>query len=267
MKKAEPFYGQLHSLAGDDPRAEPTLWFSSVILGILACKIVYNVMKTLSPSCFNGYTKLTDLQKVEWDNRGFSTFHAITVSTAAAYFLFISDFFDNHGPIGVVFCSSIMSQMTLGVSIGYFISDLAMILWFYPALGGEEYVLHHLLSIISMSLSLYSGHAHFYIYIVLFSEVTTPFVNLRWYLNVVGMKTSKAYAINGIFLFFGWLIARVILFAYFFIHIYLHYDQVREIFPIGYYCLFIVPPSLAMMNLFWFYKILRGLLRLVLKRD
>jgi hypothetical protein len=29
---------------------------------------------------------------------------------------------------------------SLQISVGYFISDLAMILWFYPMLGGTEYV-------------------------------------------------------------------------------------------------------------------------------
>lgn len=199
--------------------------------------------------------------------RGFSTAHAILVSATAAHLLCFSDFFKEGGPFGsVVFRSSIMSQVILGVSIGYFISDLAMILWFYPALGGTEYVLHHLLSIISISLSLYSGHAHFYIYVVLFSEITTPFVNLRWYLSVAGMKKSKAYVVNGVFLFFGWLMARVLLFIYFFFHIYLHYDQVREIVPAGFYFLFIAPPVLALMNLFWFYKIAKGLLRNLSKR-
>ena len=43
-------------------------------------------------------------------------------------------------------------------------------------------------------------------------------------------------------------------------------SQVKEIFPAGFYFLFIAPPSLAIMNLFWFYKILKGLLRTLPKR-
>jgi hypothetical protein len=98
------------------------------------------------------------------------------------------------------------------ISFGYFISDLAMILWFYPTLGGNEYVcfkwivhfsnngqnyvffsntqqtvtwsraqvIHHLLSMFSISVTLCSGHGNFYVYMVFLSEITTPFVNLRW---------------------------------------------------------------------------------------
>jgi hypothetical protein len=91
-----------------------------------------------------------------------------------------------------------------------------MILWYFPRLGGKEYVskfiyhrisrllkwyifnfltlfllrirscgtmfqlLHHGLSIYATSLALLSGKAHFYILMVQFTEATTPFVNLRW---------------------------------------------------------------------------------------
>ena len=49
-------------------------------------------------------------------DRGFSTLHAIIVSGAASYLLFFSDFFQDSGPNGpVVFRSSILSQMILGV--------------------------------------------------------------------------------------------------------------------------------------------------------
>lgn len=268
MKKSEPFHGQLLALAGDNPWAEPALWFLSVLLGVMACKTIYSIMKASSPLLFQSYMKLSKDEKIEWDNRAFSTFHAILVSAMAGYLLFVGDFFQDGGPYGpVVFRSSVLSQVILGVSIGYFLSDLVMILWVYPALGGKEYVLHHLLSMTSLALSLYSGQGHIYIYLVLFSEITTPLVNVRWYLSKAGMKNSKSYTLNGILLFFGWLVARVLLFGYFFIHMYLHYDQVKQIFAAGFYFLFIAPPTLALMNIFWFYKILTGLLRTLRKRD
>jgi hypothetical protein len=40
---------------------------------------------------------------------------------------------------------------------------------------------HHLLSIISLVLGVHSGHGQVYIFMVLLSECTTPFVNLRWW--------------------------------------------------------------------------------------
>lgn len=267
MMTPQTIHSQLVSLVRGDPRAEqPTLWFSSVILGILACKTVYNVMKVVSP-VFRPYMRLSKSEKVEWDNRGFSTAHAIAISAASYYLLFISDLFKEDTSKGsVLFRSSVSSQVILGMSVGYFISDLAMILWFYPKLGGKEYVVHHLLSMFSINWSFFNGEGNFYIYIVLLSEVTTPFVNIRWYLSSAGMKKSRVYAINGVLLFFGWMMARVLLFVYLFIHLYGHFDQVRQLSKGSYYCLLIVAPCLASMNLVWFFKVAKGMLKTLSKR-
>ncbi|RRT65440.1 hypothetical protein BHE74_00043781, partial [Ensete ventricosum] len=69
------------------------------------------------------------------------------------------------------------------VSVGYFLADLAMIVWSYPSLGGMEYVshvLHHTLSVIAVAYTMLSGEGQFYTYLVLISEITTPGINLRW---------------------------------------------------------------------------------------
>ncbi|KAL1084720.1 hypothetical protein V6Z11_D08G001000 [Gossypium hirsutum] len=141
---------------------------------------------------------------MEWNNRGFSTFHALIAAWASLYLLLFSDLFDEDSSNDlIVNRSSIISNMFLGFSIGYFLSDLAMVFWHFPALGGLEYVLHHGLSMFSISLSLMSSQGQIYILMVLFSESTTPFVNIRWYLDVAGRKSSTIYIYNGIALFFG----------------------------------------------------------------
>ncbi|KAL5720696.1 hypothetical protein ACHQM5_013340 [Ranunculus cassubicifolius] len=239
---------------------------SSMVAGILMCNIVYRVTGLFSQMCFNAYAKLTKLQKMEWNNRGFSTFHALVVAVGSFYLLVLSDHFGENSHDGsFINRTSVFSDTMLGVSIGYFLSDMGMILWYFPALGGFEYLLHHALSMFSILLSLISGQGQYYILMVLFSEMTTPFVNLRWYLDVANQKGSKLYICNGIALFLGWLVARVVLFTYFFVHMYLHFDQVKEIFPLGFYSLLTVPPVIAVMNLFWFWKIAKGLVKTLAK--
>lgn len=230
------------------------------------CKIVYNLTGEFSSLLFKGYAKLNDSQKLEWNNRGISTFHAIVAAVISFYLLLLSDLFDegNHVEL-VIFRWSTLSESLFGISIGYFLSDLAMILWTYPALGGVEYLLHHGLSLIAIVLSLISGQVHIYILMVLFSEITTPFVNLRWYLDLVGQKSSKLYLYNGVALFFGWLVARVILFIYFFYHMFVHFDQVKQMFPLGYYCLLSIPSTLTLMNFYWFWKITKGMIKALSK--
>ncbi|XP_057733799.1 uncharacterized protein LOC130948937 isoform X1 [Arachis stenosperma] len=241
-------------------------WLASVFTGIIFCVIVYRLMDIMSSLLFMRYGKLSDKQKIEWNNRGFSTVHAIFASVVSFYLLMRSDLFsDDSREELIVHRSSTFSNSVLGISVGYFLTDLAMILWYYPALGGMEYILHHGLSLFSIIQALLSGQAQIYILMVLFTESTTPFVNLRWHLDVAGLKSSKLYIWNGVALFFGWLIARIILFIFFFLHMYNHFDEVKQIFPLGYYSVLTVPATLAMMNVYWFWKIARGMVKTLAK--
>ncbi|KAL2333112.1 hypothetical protein Fmac_014325 [Flemingia macrophylla] len=268
MGFAFPF-GSLAGSVSSYDFATPTKeiqWLGSVFTGIIFCAIVYRLTAIFSSMLFTGYGKLSSAQKIEWNNRGFSTIHALFASFTSFYLLILSDIFNKDSQEElIVNRSSTFSNSVLGISIGYFLTDLAMILWHFPALGGLEYVLHHGLSMFSIIQSLLSGQAQIYILMVLFSESTTPFVNLRWHLDIAGLKGSKLYIWNGIALFFGWLIARIILFMFFFIHMWTHFDEVREIYPLGFYSLLVVPPVLAMMNVFWFWKIAKGLVKTISK--
>ncbi|OAY67271.1 transmembrane protein 56-B [Ananas comosus] len=246
---------------------EQILWPVTIFSGIIMCKIVYEITHRVSPLFFKGYNGLNKMQKIEWNNRGFSTFHAFVAAAISFYLTVISDLFkEDASSVLIIDRKSWLSDAIFGISLGYFLSDLVMILWLFPSLGGKEYVLHHGLSMYSILLALLSGKAHLYILMVLFTEATTPFVNLRWYLDVAARKSSNIYIYNGVALFFGWLVARILLFAYFFTHIYLHFDQVKTIFPLGFYSLITVPPMLALMNLFWFWKIFKGMVKTLSKK-
>ncbi|KAL0390328.1 UNVERIFIED_CONTAM: hypothetical protein Scaly_0389900 [Sesamum calycinum] len=128
----------LMSIAGHATPIRELHWLSSVFVGILMCKIVYDLTGVISSSFFKGYNKLKK-EKLEWNNRGFSTFHAIVVAAGSLYFLLVSDLFVDTQDGLIISKSSTLSDTILGVSIGYFLSDLAMIIYHFPALGGLEY--------------------------------------------------------------------------------------------------------------------------------
>ncbi|KAK1557677.1 hypothetical protein Q3G72_029416 [Acer saccharum] len=206
--------------------SKPYIPYTSVLGGLLACKVAYDLSKLISTFYFKTYNGLTKIQRLEWNNRGLSTIHAIYITAMSLYFVFWSDLFSDQQFAGLItFRSSALSTFGLGVSVGYFFADLGMIFWLYPSLGGIEYVVHHALSGIAVTYSMFSGEGQLYTYMVLISEVTTPEINMRWYLDTAGMKRSYAYLINGVTIFFAWLIARILLFVYMFYHVYLHYDQ------------------------------------------
>ncbi|PIA37768.1 hypothetical protein AQUCO_03000356v1 [Aquilegia coerulea] len=230
--------------------------------------LAYELGQLISSLYFKSYVSLTKIQRIEWNNRCISTLHAFFITAMSLYFVFFSELYSDHRHAGLVpFRSSSVSTFTLGISVGYFLTDIGMILWFYPSLGGMEYVLHHLLSIVSVAYSMLSGEGQLYTYMVLISETTTPGINLRWYLDTAGLKRSNAYLINGVVIFFAWLVARVLLFGYLFYHVYLHYSQIQRMHIFGIMLVFIVPLVLSVMNLMWFGKIIKGLRKQLAKRQ
>ncbi|KAF5728735.1 transmembrane protein 56-B-like isoform X1 [Tripterygium wilfordii] len=248
--------------------ADPFIPYTSILGGLFACKVVYDLTQLISTFYIKTYSSLTKIQRIEWNNRGTSTVHAIFITAMSLYFVFWSDLFSDKQQSGLItFRSSPLSAFGLGVSVGYFFADLGMIFWLYPSLGGMEYVIHHSLSGISVAYSMFSGEGQLYTYMVLISEVTTPEINMRWYLDTAGMKRSNAYLINGVLIFFLWLIARILLFVYLFNHVYRHYDQVMQLHIMGYFLVFVVPTALAILNLMWFGKILKGLKKTLAKKQ
>ncbi|XP_038682983.1 TLC domain-containing protein 4-B-like [Tripterygium wilfordii] len=242
--------------------------FTSIIGGIFACKLVYDLTQLMSTIYFKSYSNLTKIQRVEWNNRAISTIHALFITTLSLYFVFMSDLFSDERLAGLITLrSSALSTFALGISVGYFIADIGMIIWFYPSLGGMEYVIHHLLSMAAVAYAMLTGEGQVYTYMVLISETTTPGVNLRWYLDTAGMKKSRTYLINGVVMFVAWLVARILLFMYLFYHIYLHYDELKELCGFGRLLIFVVPVVLSVMNLMWFWKIIRGLKKTLAKRQ
>ncbi|GMP90039.1 hypothetical protein CsSME_00041352 [Camellia sinensis var. sinensis] len=91
-------------------------WLLSALAGIVMCKIVYELTGVVSLLFFKGYAKLNDAEKLEWNNRGFSTFHALVVAVASVYLLLFSDLFDeNYDNKLIVHRSSTLSDTILGV--------------------------------------------------------------------------------------------------------------------------------------------------------
>ncbi|XP_058071999.1 uncharacterized protein LOC131220975 isoform X4 [Magnolia sinica] len=239
----ESYRNQAEVLVRNYLLADPFIPYTSIISGIFMCKMVYDLTQLISSFYFKGYHGLTKIQRIEWNNRGISTVHAIFITVMSMYLVFFSNLYSDDRLAGlIVFRSSQLSSFALGV-------------------------LHHLLSLVAIAYSMLSEEGQLYTYMVLISESTTPGVNLRWYLDTAGMKRSNAYFVNGVMMFFAWLVARVLLFVYLFYHIYLHYNQVEQMHAFGFLLVFVVPALLSIMNLMWFGKIIKGLKKALAKRQ
>ncbi|KAK7276731.1 hypothetical protein RIF29_17876 [Crotalaria pallida] len=268
IMKFKSYQNQANLFVKEYLLADPLIPYTSIIGGIFACKMVYDLTQLFSTVYFKTYSSLTKIQRIEWNNRAISTVHAIFITAMSLYLVFCSDLYsDNQVAELITHRSSSMSTFALGVSVGYFIADLGMIFWFFPSLGGYEYVIHHLFSLVAVAYSMLSGEGQLYTYMILVSETTTPGINLRWYLDIGGMKRSKAYLINGVVIFIAWLVARILLFVFMSYHVYLHFDQVQQMHTFGKILVIVVPLVLSIMNLVWFSKIIKGLRKTLAKRQ
>ncbi|KAK8942503.1 hypothetical protein KSP39_PZI009145 [Platanthera zijinensis] len=212
--------------------ADEVIPYTSILCGIFMCKMAYDLTHLVSSANLKSYASLTKIQRIEWNNRGMSSSHAIFITTMSLYLVFFSDHFK--GPS--MLRSSNISTFSLGVSAGYFLTDLATILWLYPSLGGLEYVLHHSLSLCALSYAMLTGEGQMYTFMVLISESTTPGINMRWFLETAGLKRSGAYLINGVVMVFAWLSDTVVAYIIAFIDVALHvFGLSQTIHYLGYF--------------------------------
>ncbi|XP_068669015.1 uncharacterized protein [Aristolochia californica] len=104
------------SSAGMFKLNEQVVYVSAVVGGILMCKFVY-VVSALISSQFKCYVELNQEVKVEWNNRGFSTVHALFAAGAAFYLVWLSDLFQSRSDHELMINSnSILSNSVLSVS-------------------------------------------------------------------------------------------------------------------------------------------------------
>lgn len=78
-----------------------------------------------------------------------------------------------------------------------------------------------------------------------------------------GWRSARIYTVNGVCLFVSWLFARIVLFVWFFNHMWTHRADVADLRTDVKCLVLTVPPLLFVLNVFWFGKIVRGLLKLL----
>jgi hypothetical protein len=79
----------------------------------------------------------------------------------------------------------------------------------------------------------------------------------------LGMRFSGAYTVNGVCMTVTWFVGRIVLFLWFFMHMWNHRGQLSLLAPPALVLVLLVPPLLFALNVWWFTKILRGIAKLL----
>jgi hypothetical protein len=156
-----------------------------------------------------------------------------------------------------------VSWAAVGTSLGYFSADFFMVLS-QEALYSGPILVHHLLALLSLYTAIDTRAAHVYVLFGLFTEVTTPFVNLRWRLHEAGRAAGRLYLWNGLAMTAVWGACRVAAFGPLFHHVWAHYGDSQRFMPAyARWVLLGVPALLFVLNLLWFNKMVQGAAKLV----
>ncbi|KAL0725126.1 hypothetical protein Bca4012_039725 [Brassica carinata] len=91
--------------------------------------MVYDLTESFSSIHIKSYSALTKMKRIDWNNRGISTVHAIFISFMPLYFVFFSDLSKFSSCSFLIFL-----YKTVLMSIDVFV------------IGGSEYIFHHSLS-------------------------------------------------------------------------------------------------------------------------
>ena len=184
-----------------------------------------------------------------------STVHAVVSCTFAVYILTVGELGENR-----VFANSPLGYMAMQITLGYVTGDIFVCLADAQLRGMVSTLLHHLAMLLGIALGLYYNLFMFFIVYRFLAEFSTPWVNLRFFLSTFEQKNSKLYLFSSIAMLFSFFLSRIAVIPW---HTYaLHsalFSSDGLLVPAHLRLLMIVNfTSFDIINLFWFYKILRG---------
>lgn len=164
------------------------------------------------------------------------------------------------------FDSTATRDRSLHVVSGYMCYDLLILLTYWRQLADPSMLVHHLVVGTALLLGVQYSAATFYMAVLCVNELSTVFLNLRYFLLFSGLQDSTLYLVNGLVLIASFFVFRVVTIAVLVAHaLYSWWDLA---FVQGFY--WKRPPSTRalfagltllllvhfVLNLVWFWKLI-----------
>ena len=192
-----------------------------------------------------------------------STVHAVVVSSLAIYVLAF-------GLLGTdrLFSTSALGFAVMHITLGYFVGDFLVCMW-YPKLRNDVgSTIHHLTGIIGLSMSLFHhGKLMFFGIYREIAELSTPFVNIFWFLHTYDLKESRWYVFISAGMVISFFLCRIIVIPWHWYEvlamIFSPASSANNFIPIP-YKIWICAIYLAfdIINVYWLSKMIKGAIKL-----
>lgn len=219
--------------------------------------LLYKIINPLlSSRLFPGYGSLNETQKIDWSTRINSSINAIVVGIICVYMMFA----DRGLETNPLVYKSYLLKTNLSIVIGYLLSDTFIGIIHYKRIGDLFTMAHHSVSIYAFAYVLTLDVMPYFANFRLLAELSTPLVNIRWFLDALKYsKSSKAVVFNGLFMTLIFFFVRILAMPIYWWKVYIvaitplwsHMGHFR-------YVLTVVCTILDLINLYWFWKMLRG---------
>jgi len=191
-----------------------------------------------------------------------STVHAVFITALALVALWqqpsllsSDDFFE----------STPLSLLTLRIFVGYVLADFAPSLYYNSCWAGNmPNLCHHVFTVLAWMGMGAGGYSQGLSLMLISCEITTPFVNMRWFLDKSGMKNTMLFKINGLCMLFFWFIFRIV--GYFSVapSVYAHRKAVLSLPPFEMFIYLFSYVVGGVLMLLWFSKMVSGALKVLM---
>merc|ERR1712130_643985 len=93
------------------------------------------------------------------------------------------------------------------------------------------------------------------------TELTTPFINMLWFLTALELKSTKLFTINGLLIWVFWLFTRIGFSIYISLVFFMQWDRLTKTAPFVKYFFLLQLANISVLNVMWFIKITKGALK------
>lgn len=247
-KSVVEFWAECRFQSYDAPFWQYSIW------SFIACFAAVGFGFMIVEPCFKKtWHHLGHQDRLQWVCKGVSYIHALVAGLWALYVLVA----EPEVPSDVAWGNSLNAQKVMGVAYGYMWFDLFTYL--FRTDGNLAMIAHHAIAALALwycsgtrlGISTTMG--------ILVTELTTPFVQNRWYLEKLNLKESKWYSLNGLALWILWLPVRIGLCLFL---CYCIMDQRPEWKHLPPYIVVttVFPILFLSLNLYWYGLITQGVL-------
>jgi len=227
-----------------------------LLLSTLACNVTVVISRLISSNFFQKtYNDLQGLKRLNWDIHFVSMTHCLIVVLFS-----IPIFWDEELIRDKVFGYDDYAGNVYSIACGYFLWD-ALVSLYHVREFGIGFVLHGTCCF-GVFLFAYRPFLNYYGAVFLMFEISTPFLNIHWFMDKLGLTGTLPQLINGVCLLTSFFSVRIIWGFYMSYHTFQSVLQVIDQVP-TFLCVIYGTANIILncLNLFWFVKMIEALLK------